>query len=351
MDKFTILPGQNVGDAKGSVTTEPAVATPPVTVPNVDDTIARIKAKLEGKAVPPAGTQNAKPPTETPKPDDKKQEDELDPKTVPPKVLAELGRLQGKVREYEPKIKELDAFKTDAEQAREIKKLWSGTHEDKMKAIGLISGKDPLDEFVGIVKTYYNLEQESGDDPKDFNSHPAIKDLSGKLEAALKKIDALENGNKSKDEQDKKAATDAAIESANKNTKAFIEKHKAKFEICAREENAAEAIDLIQSAALVFLEKDGIDLKTLTPEQAEAAYLKAADKTEKEFEAIGKRMSKAAVTDAKDLSRFDRFVRKSAPPVVKVVDETERSKNPDEAFEQTKKRIQAKYEAGEYARH
>jgi hypothetical protein len=177
-DAFTILPGQNNADAKGAVTNEPAVAAPPVTVPGVDETIAKIKARLEGKQTPP--TPAAKP--DSAKPGDKPTGDDMDPKTVPPKVLAELGRLQKLVREYEPKTKELDSFKTDAELAREAKKLWaSGTHEDKMKAIGMLSGKDPLDEFVSIVKEYYTVEQ----DKPEGEAPPEVKALAGKLDEAL----------------------------------------------------------------------------------------------------------------------------------------------------------------------
>lgn len=349
MDKFTILPGQNTGDAKGAVINEPAVATPPVTIPGIDETIAKIKARLEGKSSP---APIAAKPGDASKPDDKSDADP-DPKTVPPKVLAELGRLQKLVREYEPKTKELDSFKTDAELAREVKKLWGGTHEDKMKAIGLITGKDPLDEFVSIIKEHYTLEQESG----EAAVPPEIKALSNKLEDALKKIALLEEGNKSKETQEKKTETDRAVEDANKYTKSFIDRNKAKFEICAREENAAEAIDLIQSASMAIIDRDVAagklpkDIKEMTPEQAEAVYQEAAAKTEKEFEAIGKRMSKGAQATAdRDLSRFDRFVRKAAPPTVKVVTEEEKSANPDVAYEQLRKKLNARLEAGEFAR-
>jgi hypothetical protein len=350
MDPFTILPGQNNADAKGAVTNEPAVVTPPITVPGVDETIAKIKARLEGKQTTPAPT--AKP--DSAKPGDTPTGDDTDPKTVPPKVLAELGRLQKLVREYEPKTKELDSFKTDAELAREAKKLWaSGTHEDKMKAIGMLSGKDPLDEFVNIVKEYYKEEQ----DKPEGEPTPEIKSLAGKLDEALKKIALLEEGNKSKETQQSKAAADEAQAQANKYTQGFIERNKAKFEICARQENAAEAIDLIQSASMVIIDRDVAagklpkDIKEMTPEQAEAVYQEAAAKTEKEFEAIGRRMSKGAqAPSGPDLARFDRFVRKASPPTVKVVTEEQKSTNPDVAFEQLRKRMHERLEAGEFAR-
>ncbi len=343
-DAFTILPGQVT--AKPSVADDgPAVAAPPVTVPGIDETIAKIKARLNGKA--PAAKPTAEPAAGKPN-DNPADADEG--KGGNAKMIAELGRLQARVRELEPKTKELDSFKTDAELSREIKKLWNGTPDEKIKAIAMISGKDGTDEMLAMFKTLYTLEQDKPDDGSEAVP-PAVKALSDKLEAALKKIEAMEAKEADKEKSGTKSVSDAAIEAANKHVAGFIEKNKAKFEICAREENQAEAVDLIQSAAIAFIDQElgkDFDVSKLTQEQADYFYLKAADKTEKAFEETGKRLAKGSRPE-KDLSRFDRFVRTPAKPTIVVKDEP-LSKNPDEAFEQLKARKRAKLEAGDYAR-
>lgn len=352
-DPFTIQPGTVT--AKPSVASDgPAVVAPPVTVPDVDTVISQIKARLSGNkqaAAKPASVADPAKPDVAGKAIDNPPGDEPteDGKTVPPKFLAELGRLQKQIRELEPKAKEFETIKTEADLAREVRKLWSGTPEEKLQAIAKISGKDGTDEMLALIKLHYTLEQEKPDDGS-ADVPPAVKDLSAKLDAAMKKIEQLESKDKSKETADAKKISDEETARANSHVKGWIEKNKAKFEICAREENQTEAIDLIQSAAIAILDRDKIDVKTMTQEQAEKAYQEAAEKTEAAFEATGKRMSKGAQpSKGADLSRFDRFVRTPSKPTIVVKDEP-LSKNPDEAWSQLQQRLTAKLERGEFAR-
>lgn len=350
----------------------PAVVTPPV-VPglSVDARLDAIKARVkaargeapiakpaEKKPDPPAAT--AKPsdqPKPEPKPDDQNTDSDL---KIPPKALKELGRLQGRVRELEPKVKEIESLQPDANLAREVKKLWAGSFEDKIKAIGILSGKDGLDEMVEMIKGHYNLEQNA--DPN--TPSPEIKKLTDLIEAQNKKIEALEAGNKTKDENASKARAEEEKKRGDAYVKGFIDKNKSQFELCSRPENVAEATDLAQEAAIKMIESDiaGYDemdekqktaafaaaFKQLTPETAEALYMRALGEVEREYENIGKRFSKK--TDPKpvfDPARYDRFSRPLGKPQI-VVKYEPLSKNPDERYRQIVERARAKAEAGGY---
>ncbi len=345
MPDSKILPGQFA--VLPEVSSDPAVATPPVTVPSSDKILERIKAKVKGLAPASQGgtAPQPKPPAD-PKVD--VSEDENKGLSIPPKVLRQLGELQTKVRELEPKAKELDSFKTDAELAREVKKLWSGTHEEKIAALAKISGKDGLDELAAIIKTYYTLEQEGGADDDGEPASPKLKAMADQLAAANKKIDDLiAERSKEKDEGVKKAS-DVQIQQANDYVKSFIERNKAKFVICARPENQKDAIEDVQDAAMTIIQRDKIDLKTMDQKTAEAVYLEALQETEAEYENTGKRFSKAsAETRDPELGHYERHVRVRSKPDV-VIQEEELSKDPDIRFAQLKKRAREKAEAGLY---
>lgn len=327
----------------------PAVATPPVqpgTSPEAR--LQAIKDRVKS-AMNPIAKPEEKKTSETP---GEKPTEEQKPETdlkIPPKVLAELGRLQKRVRELEPVAKSIDEFKSDAELAREVKKLWASDKlEDKLSVLGKISGKDGLDELVSIIKNHYTHEQsQEGDHP-----NPETKKLMDLIESQNKKIEALEAKDKEKETNSSKASAEENTKRANEYVKGFIDRNKSRFELCSRPENQAEAIELAQDAAFKIIEREKIDIKKMEQKQAEEVYLEALQEVEKEFEQTGQRFSKKT-EPARGFNpdRYAEFVRppsKSPPPVV--IENEELSPDPRKRFEQIRARAIAKAEAGLYRR-
>lgn len=343
MPNLTILPGEV--NAIPEVVKEAAVATPPVTVISPEKILAEKAARYRAAmaAPDPAAAQAA---IQGGKPVDKPKAsvDDEPALTAPPKILAELGKLQAKVRELEPKGKDFDALKPDADLAKEAKRLWSGTHEDKIKAIALLSGKDGVDEIVNLVKTYYDLEQANpeqvaSDEPPYVK---ALKDTVAKLNEELTAIKA--DKTKEKDEATKTATSDE-IKRGNEFVKAFIVKNKEQFELCAKPENEKEAVEDVQDAVIAILDRDKIDIKTLTKEAAETVYLEALKNTEALYEETGKRMSKATAPQRDPFHA----IRIRTKPDIKIKAE-DLSNDPDVRFAQMKQRMNERAALGDFRR-
>lgn len=365
----TVMPGVPIAPP-ANIDNTPAVVTPPAKPgTNPEARLEAIKARFRQSgaqapkpaAKPPIEAKPADgPPDETPKPDDQKPETDLN---VSPKILKELGRLQGKVRELEPKLKEFDSLKADSDLVKDMRKLWSGTNEEKIAAIAKLSGKDGLDELVGLIRMHYDLEQNA-----DSNAPPpGEKKLMDLIEAQNKKIEALETKDKTKDESASKSDADKQTQQANEFVSSFIDKNKTKFELCSRPDNIAEATDLAQSAAIKLIEKDipgyaelsdkdkttvfASAAKALGKDGTEAVYLRALAEVENEFVSIGKRFSKTsqAAKPEFDPDRYRQFVRPPSKPTIEEKTE-ELSKNPKEREAQIRARYQARAEAGEFRR-
>ncbi len=332
-------------DPKGQVADGPAVVTPPVTHPSPEKMVEQIKARLKAAANPADAKPNGEPAKSSDEPKDDKN------LTIPPKVLAELGKLQAKVREFEAKSKEYEPLKTDADFAREAKKLWGGTHEEKLKALALLSGKDGLDELAALVKTYYEIEQDTPS-ADDKNVSPQMKAVLDQLSAITKQFEELKNEKTKEKEGATKTQAEENQKRANEYVKGFIDRYKDKFVLCSRAENVAEATEDIQDAAMTIIDRDKIDIKTMDQKTAEKVYLEALQETEAEYENTGKRFSKGGTTESRTFNpdKYDGFVRRTSRPTIVVKQDESPTSDPREIEKRLRARLQAKAEAGEYQR-
>lgn len=334
-------PNMNVSPETAKPTDNaPAVATPEPTIGNPEKMLEAIKAKVREAANPPKEPEK--------KPEDKPEETDL---KVPPKVLKQLGKLQTELRAAEAKIKDFDSLKTDAELSREVKKLWNGTQDEKLKALAAISGKDGLDTLAELVKFYYEQDQENADGGKPTEAG-ANKELLSVIADLKKEVADLKSGRETEKNNATKTEADAAIKRANDYVKGFIDRNKSKFELCSRPDNVAEATELAQDAALKIVEREKLDFKTMDQAQAEKIYLEALGEVEAEYEAIGKRFSKTKTEERPAFSadKYKEFVRPLSKPTIVVGNKEELSRNPKERFEQIRQRAIEKAEAGLYRR-
>ncbi len=261
------------------------------------------------------------------------------------------NRKTAKVREFESKSKEVEPLKTDAELAREAKKLWGGTHDDKLKALALLSGKDGLDELANLVKTFYELEQDTPTED-DKKLSPQMKTVLDQLAAVTKQLDDLKTEKTKEKEGATKTQAEENIKRANEFTKGFIERNKEKFVICSRAENIAEATEDVQDAAIAIMEREKIDVKTMDQKMAERVYLEALQETETEYENTGKRFSKnnSAETKPFNADKYSSFVhRPSKPSIIERTTEAP-SSDPKVIEQRLRARLIAKAEAGEFRR-
>ncbi len=362
----TAIPGIPTAPPPNADST-PAVVTPPVQPgTNPEARLEAIKARLRA-----AGTNVTPPKNPEAKTGDPKPAEKTEPKTddsnaaVPPKFLSELGRLQTRVRELEPIQKQFESIKADAELAKEVKKLWGGTHEEKVSALAKLSGKDGLDELAALVHAYYKSEQD-GAANGDSQDSPDIKSLKAMIAEQEKKISALESDRAKEKETATKTNADKENAKGVEFVKSFIGKNKARLELCAKPENIAEAVDLAQSASIALIEKRikgfaemsdeqktaafSAEMQSLGSEGIEATYLEALTSVEKEFEETGKRFSKTSQPkQGFNPDRYSEFVRPLSKPRIEVKTE-ELSKDPKIRFEQVRQRAIEKAEAGLYRR-
>jgi hypothetical protein len=319
----------------------PAVDVPPPTIPNADKIFEAIKDKIK-EANPELAPKKFDMKTGKPiePPADKPPELKGDPK-----MIRMLGTLQGDKRTLEARVKELEPFKADAELAREVKSLWEKGGEERLAALSKLTGKDGLDVLAELVAFFYEKEQESADAGGTPGTPPAkpgpeMAALMGVVEGLRKELADLRAG---KDGDTKAASEREAAEAqkaAGEYVTRFIGTHAKTFELCARPDNQAEAVDLIQNAALAIVTRDKVDISTLTAEQADALYLEAAGEVEAEYEQTGRRFTKTR--DAGFVFDPSKYGRKLSVPAVTLKRET-LSKNPREAEAQVRARLLAKY--------
>jgi hypothetical protein len=325
--------------AEAAPTPETAVPTPEVTIPGPDAILEAIKAKIKSGAA------------EAAKPAEKPAEGEA--KTDAPtlktdrKLLSQLGIVQGERSKLQAQVKELEPFKADGEAYREVQKLFTGTADDRIAALGKLAGKEGIDVLAELVQTFYEREQESGTDATKPAATPEVKALTGLIEDLRKEVAALKTGNegdaKAKAEASAKAEQQAAIDF----TSRFLTANAKKYEISARKENVAEASELLLAAASKIVERDKIDVRALDNAAAEKIHHEAAAEVEKEYEQLGKRFAKVEEKPQFfDPNRYARF-RTAPTPTVR---SEKLSSNVKEREEQIRRRLIEKAEAGGFSR-
>lgn len=317
--------------------TTPAVAAPPVTVKSPEDILAAIKAKV--KSANPA-LDSSKPPVEEKTPEESKPtEPELN---IPPKVLRQLGNLQTKVREQEAKLKDFDALSTDAKTFRELKASWNKDHAGKLEVLAKLAGVDGSDALASLVQYY-----EAGGESDKPAPSPETKALLDAVTSLTKEVADLKAGKTAEAENAAKLSAETQAAAATEFVKSIIGKHAAKFELCARPENVVEAVDLVNAACLEIAKKDGISLKDISEEDANALYLRAMAEVESEFEATGKRFAKGQPRTV--TFNAEKYARPLSRPGLRVVKEP-LSPNPKVREQQLRERLHARAEAGEFRR-
>lgn len=334
-----------------------AVTPAPVTIPHPDAMFETIKAKLKA-ANPQLGGEQA------PKAAEKPADDETLPLNLDPKVMRTLGRLQKEVRELSPKAKELDVLKPDAEFAKSIRDLWKGTPEQRLEALAKLSGRDGTDELAALVQFFYERDQakaaETNEDgtPKPVAT-PELKAVLDRLDAVTKELAAIKEGGTAKEKADRDAKAKADADAAAGFVGKFLTDNATKYEISARKENAAEAVDLVQAAILTIALKDGMATKgadgvivmreQVTPEQAHDLYHRAAAEVEEEFRAIGRRF--ASTQDARTLL-FDpnKYNRPLSRPQVTPKAEGPLPTNLAEREKELARRYKERFDRGEFRR-
>lgn len=220
------------------------------------------------------------------------------------KYVREIARLQKEVRERATKLKELES---KAEKAALWDKVKETYGKDRTAALGLLADKDPLDEAAAFMAEYYADSDGKGDDgaaaAPQGDVAKALAPLMEKLDAALKKIETLEQGRTAETTKATEAQTaernKAALEFATK----FVTERAEKFELCARPENVKEAIDLAEKAVGAIAEAEGIDVEKMSPEDSASLLERAYAQVEEAFEEQGKKYSKGDARPAYDFHR------------------------------------------------
>lgn len=318
----------------------PSITKP--TIPNPDAIHAEILKRVRA--------------AESAKPDDKPADDGK-PKTEPPqlkadpKIMKELGRLQGEARKNEALAKEAETLKPDAITFREVKELWGGDREKKLAALAKIGGKDGLDVLSELVAMFYEEQQEGGS-----AAQPAAdKALTETVAALRKEIDDLKASGKTKEQTEAEAKKAADAKAGDDYTRGLISKQSAKFPIMNRTENVAEAVDLVQKATWAIAKREGfVDPESgamkvqLTEQQIADLHTEAMSEVEAEFAKLGQRYAPTTAPKQEPWKlRFEgppsRISRPSITPKPITL-----SKNPDKAFEELKQQQIERAQAGGY---
>lgn len=231
------------------------------------------------------------------------------------KYVREIARLQKEVRERATKLKELES---KAEKAALWDKVKETYGKDRTAALGLLADKDPLDEAAAFMAEYYADSDGKGDDgaaaAPQGDVAKALAPLMEKLDAALKKIETLEQGHTAQATKATEAQTAERNKAALEFAKEFVTKRADKFELCARTENFTEAADLAEKAVATIAAAEGIeDIEALSPEDSTALLERAYAQVEEAFEEQGKKYSKG---DARPAYNFHRPPPAPRPTVI-----------------------------------
>ena len=333
--------------------TSQAVTPAPVTIPHPDNMFAAIKAKI-AEANPHLDADAPKPVVKP---------DETPPLSIDPKVMKTLGRLQTEAREASAKVKELEPLRPDAEFAKSIRDLWKGTPEQRLEALAKLSGRDGTDELAALVQFFYERDQATAETNADgtpkAQPSPETKALLDVVAELRKEVTALKEGGTAKTKAEEAAQAKANADAAAGFVGKFLSDNVAKYEVSARKENAAEAVDLVQAAVITIGLKDGLMTKDkggnvvaregVTAEQAADLYHRAAAEVEEEFRGIGRRF--AAPSDARAML-FDpnKYARPLSRPTVTLKKEGPLPTNIPEREKELRQRYIDKFERGEFKR-
>jgi hypothetical protein len=227
-----------------------------------------------------------------------------------------------------------------------------------------LSGRDGTDELAALVQFFYERDQATAaetnaDGTPKAQPSPETKALLDVVTELKKEVAALKEGGAAKTKAEQEAASKANAEAAAGFVGKFLTDNATKYEVSARKENAAEAVDLVQAAVLTIALKDGLATKDkdgnvfmregVTGEQASDLYHRAAAEVEEEFRGIGRRF--AAPSDARALL-FDpnKYARPLSRPSVTLKKEGPLPSNIPEREKELRQRYIEKFERGEFKR-
>lgn len=335
----------NTETTAAAPTSAAAEASPSITkptIPNPDaihaEIIKRVRAAEAAKA-------------------EDKPADDGKPKVDPPqlkadpKIMKELGRLQGEVRKNEALAKEAETLKPDATAYREVQELWKGDREKRLEALAKIGGKDGLDVLSELVAMFYEEQQGDG------GTQPTkIDDATAKTIADLRKeVDDLKAAGKTKEQTDAEAEKSKDAKAGDDYTRGLIAKHSARFPIMNRADNLSEAVDLVQKGAWAIAKREGfVDAATgalkpeVTAQQIDDLQSEAMTEVEAEFAKLGQRYGAPAQPKPEPWKlRFEgppsRISKPTITPKPIVL-----SKNPDKAFNELVEQQKERAAAGGY---
>ena len=276
------------------------VTSPPLSVETaVASAVAKAEARANGTPVPGETTV-----TETPKP--------AATIAIEPESLRQITRLSREKRELETKVKTLETSATDAAVAVEAMKLFqeakSLTGEaqanKKLEALAKLTGADPTEEMTSLLEAYMAAPSAGGESALAKR----VDELTAQIAADKKARDDEAKTTKEAREKEQTAQeTKVALDFSSKQIKA--DKH----ELCAKEENKAEAAQAALDGVVHLAVTRKLDLGKLSQAETEALFAEAYEGVEAQYAALGKRYTKAALKET-PVFQFQRAGISTSPP-------------------------------------
>lgn len=292
---------ETVTPAPVAVSTATVTSPPLMTVDAaVSAAITKAEAHAEGKLAP----GETAPVVETPKP--------AATIAIEPESLRQITKLSRQNRELETKVKALETSTADAAVAVEAMKLFQEAKTltgeaqatKKLEALAKLTGADPTEEMTSLLEAYMASPSAGGES------------------ALAKRVDELtaqiEADKRTRAEEAKAAATASAKATEAKEKAVMLDfaakqANPAKHELCAKDENKSEASQAALDGVVHLAVTRKLDLAALSQPELVALFAEAYDGVEAQYEALGKRYSKAAPKE-EPVFQFQRAGISTSPP-------------------------------------